>query len=102
MFDFSLLISDLTSILFLCFLPVPSVQKVGSELNRERRAKEELEKEKKTRGVYFSLVNFSPALYYLNARNRLLCLGFVNHQDLLTLVCDSNSVGVGVVGVGMA
>ena len=50
MFDFSLLISDLTSILFLCFLPVPSVQKVGSELNRERRAKEELEKEKKKRG----------------------------------------------------
>ena len=53
MFDFSLLISDLTSILFLCFLPVPSVQKVGSELNRERRAKEELEKEKKNEGSLF-------------------------------------------------
>ena len=67
---------------------------MGSELNRERRAKEELEKEKKK--------NFSPALYYLNVWNRLLCLGFVNHQELLTLVYDSNRVGIGVVGVGTA
>ena len=69
---------------------------MGSELNRERRAKSSLRKKKRTRGDYFSLVNFSPALYYLNAWNRLLCLGFVIHQELLTLVCDSNRVGVGV------
>ena len=64
--------------------------------------KRSLRKKKKTRGVYFSLVNFSPALYYLNVWNRLLCLGFVNHQELLTLVYDSNRVGIGVVGVGTA
>ena len=96
MFDFSLLISDLTSILFLCFLPVPSVQKVGSELNRERRAKEELEKEKKKQGsLFFPRQFFAGAL--VSER-----LGFVNHQELLTLVYDSNRVGIGVVGVGTA
>lgn len=63
MFDFSPLISDLTSILFFWFLPVPSVQKVGSELNRERRAKEELEKEKKNEGrLFFPRQFFAGAL----------------------------------------
>ena len=45
------------------FLPVPSVQKVGSELNREWRAKEEVEKEKKNEErLFFPRQFFAGAL----------------------------------------
>ena len=43
---------------------------VGSELNRTRGKQQKKKKRGESKGV-FCLVNFSPALHYLNAWNRL-------------------------------
>ena len=84
------------------FLPVPSVQKVGSELNRERRAKEELEKGKKNEGRLFFPRQFFAGALLSESLEQATLSWLRGHQELLTLVIDSYRVGVGVVGVGTA
>ena len=81
-------------------MPVPSVQKVGSELNRERRAKEQLEKEKKIEGRLFFPRQFFAGPLLSESLEQATLSWLRGYQELLTLVIDSNRVGVGVVGVG--